>query len=333
MGQSSISYLDSGVSIEEGDRFVDYIKQKNQSRFGGNVVSGIGGFSAIYKVTEDKFLAAGTDGVGTKLKLAVMLGIHNTIGIDLVAMNANDIICSGATPSFFMDYLAYSKLEQTILHEIIDGICEGCNQSEMALIGGETAQMPEMYEEGDYDLAGFAVGEVKSDELIDGTKVTAGYRIIGVASSGVHSNGFSLVRKLVGSDERDLLKEFLTPTTIYVSMVKSLLKICRENIAGIAHITGGGFTNIARINSNYDYVITPPNFDEIPRVFTTLAKRSNLCQAELYKTFNMGVGLVLVVNDATKVMKELKNLGVKHWDLGEVKKGHGNITIGTTLLQ
>lgn len=320
-----ISYEDAGVSIEKGDQLVARIKEKVKKTYGQNVVSGVGGFAALYKISKEKYLATGTDGVGTKIKLAIEMGIHNTIGIDLVAMCVNDIICTGAKPLFFLDYLATGKLDVEISSQIIDGIVEGCLQSEMALIGGETAEMPGMYNEGEYDLAGFAVGEVSQERIIDGRYVCEGDRIIGINSSGPHSNGFSLIRKLIRNDETDLCHQALTPTAIYVKLIHALLEKIPDHIKGIAHITGGGFTNIARINSRFDYKID--NYLNLPhkKFFNILKDRSNLSDAEMFKTFNMGIGLVLITNHPQSVLKVASEYDFTAIDLGSVYKGEGKI--------
>lgn len=324
-----ISYKDAGVDIEKGDALVEKIKNKVKKTYGDRVAEGVGGFACLYKITKDKLLAAGTDGVGTKLKIAQMLDKHDTIGIDLVAMCVNDIICTGATPLFFMDYLATGKLNLSTGEQILDGIVEGCELSEMALIGGETAEMPGMYKNGEYDLAGFAVGEVFNDDLIDGSDVSDGDIILGISSSGIHSNGYSLVRKLIDENESKLLEECLTPTKIYWDLIKKI----KENdlkLNGIAHITGGGISNIGRINSNFDYNLSGmPKFDEIHKVFKILADRSGLDRDELYKTFNMGVGLAIIVSKDkySKLSEVLNEQCEKFWKIGTVVKGSGVVKL------
>jgi phosphoribosylformylglycinamidine cyclo-ligase len=322
--KETISYKDSGVDIEKGDALVDKIKEKVKSTYGSRVRAGVGGFACLYEITPGKLLAAGTDGVGTKLKIAQLLNKHNTIGIDLVAMCVNDVLCTGARPLFFMDYFATGKLELNVGDEIIEGIVEGCKQSDCALIGGETAEMPGMYPHGEYDLAGFAIGEVEEKDLIDGSKLMEGDTLIGIPSSGLHSNGFSLVRKLIKEDEKKLLETALTPTKIYWKLVEKLLKSHPGKIKGMAHITGGGLTNIPRINEGFDYQLNfLPSFDEIPSVFGEMKKRSNLSSAELYTTFNMGIGLVIATNSPNEIMDSLKSLSEKAWVLGKVIKGKG----------
>lgn len=313
-----ISYKDAGVDIEKGDALVEKIKQKVASTCGPRVVSGVGGFACLYDIDGERMLAAGTDGVGTKLMVAQQCGIHNTIGIDLVAMCANDIVCTGARGLFFMDYLATGKLDLGVSEQIIDGIVEGCRQAKLALIGGETAEMPGVYEEGTYDLAGFAVGEVFKKDLIDGSLVQEGDYIVGIASTGIHSNGLSLARKLITPQE-EAWKELLTPTKIYCSDIDALE---RSSIHGLAHITGGGLCNVARINSNFDY-----RFDSVPAllpIFELLKQRSALSQKELYRTFNMGVGMVVVTSDPSYVQKMVKT---ESWVLGRVEKGTGQVLL------
>ncbi|MFI5390676.1 MAG: phosphoribosylformylglycinamidine cyclo-ligase [Bacteriovoracales bacterium] len=324
--KDSISYKDSGVDIEKGDALVDKIKEKVKSTYGSRVRAGVGGFACLYEITPGKLLAAGTDGVGTKLKIAQILNKHNTIGIDLVAMCVNDVLCTGARPLFFMDYFATGKLELNVGDEIIEGIVEGCKQSECALIGGETAEMPGMYPNGEYDLAGFAIGEVEEKDLIDGSKLSEGDTLIGIPSSGLHSNGFSLVRKLIKENEKELLQDALVPTRIYWKLVEKLLKNHPGKIKGLAHITGGGLTNIPRINEGFDYNLTYlPSLEEIPSVFSEMKKRSNLPSSELYTTFNMGIGLVIATNSPNEIMDTLKSLSEKAWILGKVKKGKGMV--------
>ena len=322
---SKISYKDAGVDIEKGDALVESIKSKVSRTYGERVKSGVGGFACLYE-SGDRLLAAGTDGVGTKLMIAQELNIHHTIGIDLVAMCVNDILCTGAKPLFFMDYLACGKLDVETSSQILDGIVEGCLQSESALIGGETAEMPGMYPDGKYDLAGFSVGEVFPDRLIDGSKIQEGHSLIALPSSGVHSNGFSLLRKLIEMKEVDLMKKALTPTKIYWNSVKGLLG---DNLlSGLAHITGGGLSNISRLNQNFNYQITSMEvFDKAPEIFKILKERSGLDNFELFRTFNMGMGMVLISSSPQKVLAHLKEIGEEAYLLGEVKSGEGKVLL------
>ena len=320
------SYRDAGVDVERGDAFVERIKEKVKSTYGARVVSGIGGFAALYDMG-DKLLAAGTDGVGTKLKLAQALGKHDTIGIDLVAMCVNDVICTGARPLFFLDYIATGKLELATAEAIVTGIVDGCKQAEMALIGGETAEMPGMYADEEYDLAGFCIGEVAKPYLIDGQSMQEGDALIALPSSGIHSNGYSLVRKLVNADEKDLMAACLTPTRIYWKAVQQVLPY----IGGMAHITGGGFANIPRMNEGFDYVIDAlPTMAEIPPVFSTLRDRSGLDAAELYQTFNMGIGFVIATNDVHAVMQKLQSIGENPMRIGHIRRGTGRVVVEGT---
>ena len=322
--KQTISYKDAGVDVDKGDAFVESIRARVQSTYNDRVVSGIGGFAALYKMAGGKLLATGTDGVGTKVKIAQLLDMHDTIGIDLVAMCVNDIICTGAKPMFFLDYIATGKLELRVAEEIVKGIVEGCKQSEAALIGGETAEMPGLYQTSEYDLAGFAVGEVDEKDVLTGDKIKDGNTLIALASSGLHSNGFSLVRKLVKENEKKLLTECLTPTLIYWNAVKNIFPF----INGMAHITGGSFANIPRINKKFDYVVeTLPKPDEIPSVLDEIAGRSGLSGTELYTTFNMGVGLVLATSDADKITAHLTEIGQKYWKIGHTVKGQGKVKV------
>lgn len=290
----AISYKDAGVDVEKGDKFVERIKSLLGSTYDDRVVSGAGGFAALYDMG-DRFLASGTDGVGTKLMIAQMLNKHDTIGIDLVAMCVNDILCTGARPLFFLDYLASGNLNIEVHSQVVEGIVEGCKQSGCALIGGETAEMPGMYSDGEYDLAGFSVGEVYKDKLISGKNVREGDIIFGLPSSGFHSNGYSLVRKLVKETETDLLEKCLTPTKIYVKEILNLLETHKDVVHGLAHITGGGFDNIQRINKDFKFNISNFEFlDSMPEFMKEVCSRSGLSNDELLKTFNMGIGFVIV---------------------------------------
>lgn len=328
----SITYKDAGVDIEKGDALVEKIKKKVKSTYGSRVLEGVGGFACLYDMG-DRLIAAGTDGVGTKLKIAQELNKHDTIGIDLVAMCANDILCTGAKGLFFMDYLATGKLDLEVSESLIDGVVEGCKQASMALIGGETAEMPGLYADGEYDLAGFAVGEVEHSKVLDGKKISEGDTIIGVASSGFHSNGYSLIRKLIKSEEKDLMAACLRPTRIYCSLVDELMQKNSECIHGLAHITGGGFTNVARLNKNFDYKMNNiPSLDEVAPVIKEVVGRTNLSEKELYTTFNMGVGLMIVTSEPELVKSFLSEKEETFWELGTVVKGNGNTFVGETAL-
>lgn len=328
----AISYKDSGVDIDKADVFVNKISQMVKSTYNQSVQAGIGGFCALYKMDQERFLASSTDGVGTKLKLAIELDKHDTIGIDLVAMCVNDLICSGAKPLFFLDYFASSKLELKTSEKIIEGIVEGCLQAKMVLIGGETAEMPGMYQEGDYDLAGFSVGEVFTHNLVDGTKLKAGDTLVAIQSSGFHSNGYSLVRKIItdiasqklaATELEQLKKDCLTPTKIYVNSILSLLTKFKDNVKGLANITGSGFLNIPRMNEKFDYEVTQTA--SLPAFMQSVCEMSGLTELELHKTFNMGVGFVIATDKPEQVMQALHELGEKSFVLGQVKPGTGKV--------
>lgn len=321
----AISYKDSGVDIEKGDLFVERISKMVKSTYNQQVVSGVGGFCALYALDPDRFLASSTDGVGTKIKLAIDLKVHDTIGVDLVAMCVNDLICSGARPLFFLDYFASSKLDLEVSEAVLKGIVDGCLQSQMALIGGETAEMPGMYQAGDYDLAGFSVGEVKKSELIDGTRLSDGDSLVAIASSGFHSNGFSLVRKILDTTNSniDLKRACLVPTKIYVKTIMSLLKTNFESVKGIANITGSGFLNIPRINDKFDYYVT--SAPELPNFMKEVCDLSGLDKFELHRTFNMGVGMVIATQNPDELIAELERLGEKAFVIGKVTNGAGKI--------
>lgn len=313
----SVSYKDAGVNIEKGEALVDMIKTMVKSTYSDRVYDGVGGFASLFDIGNGKLLAAGADGVGTKLKIAQLQNIHHTIGIDLVAMCVNDILCTGARPLFFLDYLSTGKLDLTSSKAIIEGIVEGCKQSRLALIGGETAEMPGMYADGAYDLAGFAIGEVRKDRVISGKTIHSGDSLVGIASTGVHANGFSLVRKLIGEHETDLLKDCLVPTKIYVDIVTKLVEEFSSSIKGMAHITGGGISNIDRINPAMDYTLNNlPSLDEIPSIFSILKERSGLADSELYRTFNMGIGFVIATDRPNEVCASIEENGDKCWILG-----------------
>lgn len=320
-----ITYKDSGVDIEKGDALVEHIKTRVKSTYGDRVVSGVGGFACLYDIG-DKLLAAGTDGVGTKLKIAQKLNNHKSIGIDLVAMCINDIICTGARPLFFMDYLASGKLDLEVSRDIIDGVVDGCLQSEAALIGGETAEMPGMYNDGEYDLAGFGIGEVSKESVLDGGQIKEGDTLFGMASSGFHSNGYSLLRKIVDENDTQMLTALLEPTRIYWKALRPLLE--KNLLTGLSHITGGGFLNIARINEKFDYIIDDFAFEKEREGFMNdIFALSKLDDSELYKTFNMGVGMVVSTSMPEALLKECSNIGFPLWKLGKVNVGKGDVIL------
>lgn len=318
-----MNYKESGVDIEKGDLFVERISKMVKSTYNQQVVSGIGGFCALYAMDEERYLASSTDGVGTKIKLALELGYHDTIGVDLVAMCVNDLICSGAKPLFFLDYFASSKLDLPVSEAVIKGIVDGCKESGMALIGGETAEMPGMYQPGDYDLAGFSVGEVMKANIVDGSQIKNGDTLVGIASSGFHSNGFSLIRKVLEKNnaDLDLKRACLTPTKIYVKSILSLLRTHGHLVKGIANITGSGFLNIPRMNENFDYHVTEAPV--LPKFMKEVCDMSGLTSKELHKTFNMGVGMVVATDSPDEVIRVLNSLGEEAFFLGHITKGVG----------
>lgn len=323
-----VDYKDSGVDITKADAFVERIKNLVPTTFNDQVVQGIGGFAAVYKLNEEKYLASCTDGVGTKLKLAQKLDSHHGIGIDLVAMCVNDLLCVGAKPLFFLDYMAFGKLDTKVSEELIAGMVDGCRQSGMALIGGETAEMPGVYQGNEYDLAGFSVGEMTPEEMYNENNIEDGDVLLALPSSGFHSNGYSLLRKLVKDDEIELMRELLTPTRIYVKLVTALRKEFRGALKGASHITGGGVHNIPRMSESFDYDLSGwPSVGEMAPVFQKILPRLELPREELYRTFNMGVGLALLVknSEAAKIRHWLEAQNEKHWVLGSVQRGNGQI--------
>ena len=319
----SLSYRDAGVDIEAGNALVDRIKPHAARTKRPGVMAGLGGFGGLFELPVDRYkkpiLVSGTDGVGTKLRLAIESGIHNTIGIDLVAMCVNDIIVLGAEPLFFLDYYATSKLDIDVATSVVSGIADGCLLSGAALVGGETAEMPSMYEDGDYDLAGFCVGVVEKDNLIDGSQVQAGDILIGLASSGPHSNGYSLIRKVLERSDDTLATPFgdstlgehlLAPTKIYV---KSLLELHKNiDIHALSHITGGGLLeNIPRVlPDNVDAIIDASSWQR-PTIFDWLQEQGNIIDEEMYRTFNNGIGMVVCVAqaDVEKTLQHLAGAG------------------------
>ncbi|MCW5821351.1 MAG: phosphoribosylformylglycinamidine cyclo-ligase [Cyanobacteria bacterium TGS_CYA1] len=313
------TYADSGVDIEKADRFVGRLKNLAGRHGHKELWSGAGGYASVYPVDENKGIALTTDGVGTKLLLAIEQKKYDTIGIDLVAMCANDLICVGARPQAFLDYYAIGKIQDDISDDIIKGIVEGCDQAGMLLVGGETAEMPDLYSHDHFDLAGFAMGVVEKSELITGDKIKPKDVIVGVRSSGIHSNGFSLARKLI--KDASQRAELLEPTLIYCKPVVELLEKHKNQIHGIAHITGGGWTNLFRLNKNISFQIE--NNLSMPKIIDSLA--SQVAIEEMYKTFNMGIGLFLTVPPAIAddVVKTFKQAGFEASAMGEVKESTG----------
>ncbi|MHB8033321.1 phosphoribosylformylglycinamidine cyclo-ligase [Clostridium botulinum] len=329
-----VSYKEAGVNIEEGYKSVDLIKKHASKTFTKGVLNNLGSFAGMFELPKYKnpVLVSGTDGVGTKLDIAFRMKKYNTVGIDCVAMCINDILCHGAKPLFFLDYIACGKLEAEVAAQLVEGVSNGCIQSECALIGGETAEMPGFYRDGEYDIAGFAVGIAEKDEIIDGSKIEDGDILIGIASSGPHSNGYSLIRKLV----EDLHKDFegnkigntlLTPTKIYVKPVMKLLE--KYNIKGMAHVTGGGFyENIPRMfKEDFTAVINKKSYP-LPNIFSHLISLG-IEEDHMYNTFNMGIGFVLCVNekDGENIIKDLIEMGEKGYKIGYVKKGDKSVDL------
>ena len=341
MTESGLTYRDAGVDIDAGDELVERIKPMVRKTMRKEVLAGIGGFGALVEVPLDRYkrpvLVSGTDGVGTKLRLAIDTGRHDKIGIDLVAMCANAVAVSGAEPLFFLDYYATGKLRVDVAESVVRGIAEGCELAGAALVGGETAEMPGMYHGDDYDLAGFCVGVVERDRIIDGKQTAAGDVVLGLASSGPHSNGYSLIRKLIsvaGADARTqvegqaLFDRLLTPTRIYV---KSMLALAQKiNVKGFAHITGGGITdNIPRvIPDGLEVVLQRKSWARDP-VFDWLASAGRIAPAEMYRTFNCGIGMVAVVApaDVDSALATLRGLGETAAVIGTLARGSRGVVI------
>ena len=333
----SLSYRDAGVDIDAGNELIERIKPAVRKTLRPEVLTGLGGFGALFQLDTGRWreplLVSGTDGVGTKLLLARLLDRHDTIGIDLVAMCVNDILTCGAEPLFFLDYFATGKLELDEAEQVITGIAEGCRQAGCALIGGETAEMPGMYGAGDYDLAGFTVGVVERSELLDGRRVAAGHRLLGLASSGPHSNGYSLIRKIIDVSGADLERPvrgpdgrpvalgdaLLAPTKIYVKPVLEMLKT--GGIDALAHITGGGLTeNIVRVLPAELGIRIDTSSWERPGVFGWLQQAGGVQEAEMLRTFNCGIGMVMVAapERTAALVRSAGELGIACYDIGEV---------------
>ena len=326
------SYADAGVNIDRGNELVQRIKAAAASTHNAGVIGNLGGFGALFDVSafsyKDPVLVSGTDGAGTKIKLAIDMHRHDTIGIDLVAMCVNDLLVQGARPLFYLDYFASGKLDVDVASTVINGIADGCKMAGCALIGGETAEMPGMYADGDYDLAGFCVGAVERDQVIDGSKVKAGDILIGVASSGPHSNGYSLIRKIIKDSNTEFNVPFenktigevlLTPTRIYVKSILQLIDALP--VKALSHITGGGLTeNIPRVlPAGLDAVIDTQTW-RLPPIFSWLLDKGNIDIQEMYRTFNCGVGMVVCVdkNDQAAALECLAKAGETAWVIGEI---------------
>ncbi len=353
---SPVTYRDAGVDIEKGERFVESIAQAVESTFGERVMANPGGFGALFSLDYDEdlfrrnyahpILVSSTDGVGTKLKVAFMTGRHDTVGTDLVAMCVNDVLVQGAEPLFFLDYLATGRLEPGVLQQVVSGIATACKQAGCSLLGGETAEMPGFYGEGEYDMAGFVVGVVERDRLITGRKVRPGDVIIGLPSSGLHSNGYSLVRRLLFEQEgmecgdslerfgipRTVAEELLTPTRIYVRAVRRVLHRYRvkQVVRGIAHITGGGLVeNIPRVLPEGCGAELDSSAWRRPPIFELIRELGQVPTEEMYRTFNMGLGLVLMVSPyfVESVMRQLRRHGEEPVVVGRVVEGRDEMTI------
>ena len=329
----ALTYRDAGVDIDAGDRLVENIKPYARRTLRPGVLAGIGGFGALFRVPrgyKEPVLVAGTDGVGTKLKLAFQLQRHDTVGIDLVAMSVNDILTLGAEPLFFLDYYACGKLDVKSATQVVKGIAAGCEQAGCALIGGETAEMPGMYPAGEYDLAGFAVGVVEKSKIIDGKNIKSGDVILGLASNGAHSNGYSLIRKIISNKRINLsgrlagtnrpLKDLiLAPTRIYVKPVLALAK--KVPLKGLAHITGGGLVeNIPRVLSSGLSARIDKSAWPMPPLFSWLQQQGNVADSEMHRVFNCGIGMIIVVDacDAARAQALLTRAGERVWRIGEV---------------
>lgn len=338
--KTALSYRDAGVNIDAGNALVERIKGVSARTARPEVLGGLGGFGALCEIPagyRQPVLVSGTDGVGTKLRLAMDLNIHNTIGIDLVAMCANDLVVAGAEPLFFLDYYATGALNVDTAAEVVTGIGRGCELAGCALVGGETAEMPGMYHGEDYDLAGFCVGVVEKSEIIDGSTVAPGDVLLGIASSGPHSNGYSLIRKILEVSAADLQQPMgdttlglalLTPTTIYV---KTLLSLFRQvKVKALSHITGGGLTeNLPRVIPKNCNALIETGSWQWPPVFQWLQAKGNVERAEMYRTFNCGVGMVLCVaaQDAARTLSHLRAAGHNAWEIGRIAAGENKVEL------
>ena len=333
MSKQSLSYKDAGVDINAGNALVERIKPEVKRTTRAEVIGGLGGFGALCAIPskyKEPILVSGTDGVGTKLRLAIDLKKHDTIGIDLVAMCVNDLVVQGAEPLFFLDYYATGKLDVDVAADVVKGIADGCVQSGCALVGGETAEMPGMYHEGDYDLAGFCVGVVEKSEIIDGSRVKNGDALIALGSSGPHSNGYSLVRKVIDVaginpatellDNKPLSEHVLAPTKIYVKSVLALIK--QADVHAIAHLTGGGFwENIPRVLPKNTKAVIDEKSWKWTYVFNWLQEKGNINTYEMYRTFNCGVGMVIALpqEQVETALAILKQAGENAWLIGHIE--------------
>lgn len=336
-----LDYAQAGVNRQGADILVEGIAKMAKGTLNSKVKSAIGGYASLYELTPDHWLAASTDGVGTKLKLAFESGNHSTVGIDLVAMSVNDLLCVGARPLFFLDYFATGKLEPQVAKQVIAGIVEGCRLAGCALVGGETAEMPDFYASGEYDLGGFAVGSLSPRQALPRPKIGPGLVLIGLRSTGLHSNGFSLVRKLLDRERKSVTRaqlktrvsECLTPTQIYSGSLLGLLE--KRWIEGAAHITGSGYLNVPRISTEVDFEIQLPSSRNLPAVFSWLKKVSGLDFGELAQTFNMGLGMILAVEPqkVRAVLGHLKKCKQQAWVVGRtLRKTAGSKKVSRVFL-
>ncbi len=340
MTDEKLTYKEAGVDTKEGERAVSLMKPHVKKTFNENVLTGLGGFGSLFRLDvkgmEEPVLVSGTDGVGTKLKLAFLMDKHDTVGQDCVAMCVNDVLCQGAKPLFFLDYIATGKVNAEKIADIVKGIADGCVLAGCALVGGETAEMPDFYSEGEYDMAGFAVGVVDRKKMIDGSKIREGNVVIGIASSGIHSNGYSLVRKLffdkLGMSVDDRVEELgttlgealIAPTKIYAGACNAVFEKTEAN--GIVHITGGGFyENIPRIIPEGLGVSIRLGSWQIPPIFQYIQSKGNIELKEMFSTYNMGIGMMMVIDPDKKdvVLSALENAGEKASVIGEIVKGQG----------
>jgi phosphoribosylformylglycinamidine cyclo-ligase len=329
----SVTYKSSGVDIDQANAFVRSIQGHVKATFRPEVLQARGGFGGLFRLGKaggkDRVLVSSTDGVGTKLLVAQAAGRHDTVGIDLVAMNVNDILCCGAEPLFFLDYIACGRLDPAVLKDVVKGVAAGCRQSGCALIGGETAEMPGMYGDDEYDLAGFAVGIVEKKKLIDGSGIRPGDRVVGLASSGLHSNGYSLARKALPPDEQKALAgELLKPTRIYVRPVRAVLE--RVPVKGIAHITGGAYyEKLTKVLPAGTCFRLDRGAWPVPKIFSLIRERGGVPREDMYKTFNMGIGMALVVRpgDVSRTRAVLSAGKVRSYMIGEVVKARGKVKV------
>ena len=341
--KKGLTYAEAGVDIDAGEREVELIKESVQATYTPGVLGDLGGFGGLYRLkddlTEDPVLVSGTDGVGTKLRLAIEMGIHHTIGQDCVAMSVNDVLVQGAKPLFFLDYIATGKLKPELMADIVKGVADACIESGCALLGGETAEMAGFYAAGDYDVAGFAVGIADRKNLITGERISAGDVILGLPSSGVHSNGYSLVRRIISDNHLDLNTTYegfdkplgevlLTPTRLYPKAVLPVLK--SADVKGLVHITGGGFyDNIPRVlPEETRAVIDADQWPMLP-VFPFLKKQGGVEAREMYRTFNCGIGMLLILSpkEAEKAKVVLQEMGEAVYEIGKITTGHRDVTV------